>query len=95
MRRSVHTSVYDKNLDDHVTPSNVPDDVIQPQSDKYWAPNPYTGVFGPDSEQTSAAGRVRGFRSSSPVGTNGGGESVLEQKAFIRPLEDLEKPEHP
>ncbi|KAL9225089.1 hypothetical protein vseg_001053 [Gypsophila vaccaria] len=89
-RRSVHGSVYDKNIDDHVRPAVVPDHIIQLQSDKYWAPNPHTGVFGPAAEQNSGAGIERGFHTSA---ANGGSESVLEQKAFFRPQEDLDKPE--
>ncbi|KMT16739.1 hypothetical protein BVRB_3g050220 [Beta vulgaris subsp. vulgaris] len=88
-RRSLHASVYDKNVDDHVRPVVVPDDVIQLNSDKYWAPNPSTGVFGPAAEQ--GAGVDRGFHASP---SNSGNESVLEQKAFFRPLEDLDKPQH-
>ncbi|KAM1029827.1 hypothetical protein FF1_042205 [Malus domestica] len=90
LRRAAHTSIYDKNPDEQIRPSFVPDDVIPPQPDKYWAPNPHTGVFGPEAEHTSSAGREEG---SSPV--NGGeGSSVLEQKAWFRPtsIEDLEKP---
>ncbi|XAR52101.1 hypothetical protein NMG60_11020002 [Bertholletia excelsa] len=87
-RRAVHASVYDKNVDDQVHPSVVPDDVIQPESEKYWAPHPQTGVFGPATGQNPATGGNRGIPSS----VNGGEDSVLEQKAFFRPLEDLEKP---
>ncbi|KAA8533495.1 hypothetical protein F0562_031071 [Nyssa sinensis] len=85
-RRAVHVSVYDKNPDDQVRPTVVPDDIIQPQSDKYWEPHPKTGVFGPATEHNHSAGSERGLHA------NGGEESVLEQKAFFRPLEDLEKP---
>ncbi|XP_057462822.1 late embryogenesis abundant protein At5g17165-like [Actinidia eriantha] len=85
LRRAVHVSVYDKNVDDQVRPTVVPDHVIQPGSDKYWAPHPQTGVFGPATEHSQVAG---GELSSS----NGREDSVLEQKAFFRPLEDLEKP---
>lgn len=84
----MHGSVYDKNIEDHVRPVVVPDDVIQTNSDKFWAPNPSTGVFGPDAQQYTS-GPVK----TSP--SNGGNESVLEQKAFFRPLEDLDKPQHP
>lgn len=84
----MHVSVYDKNPEEHVQPSSVPDEVIQPQSDKYWAPHPQTGVFGPDSDNNPASSGERGFHSASP----GTVDSVLEQKAFFRPLEDLEKP---
>ncbi|KAK9095615.1 hypothetical protein Scep_027084 [Stephania cephalantha] len=82
-RKGVHTSVYDKNIDEQVCPSVVPDDVIEPESDKYWAPHPQTGVFGPASDPNNAA----------PASTSNrnGGETVLEQKAWFRPLEDVEK----
>ncbi|GMI78897.1 hypothetical protein like AT3G03150 [Hibiscus trionum] len=88
--RSAHSTAYDKNLDDQVHATVVPDDVIQPQSDKYWAPNPQTGVFGPAAEQLNAsAGGEQGIPS-------GGENSVLEEKAWFRPtsIEDLEKPHH-
>ncbi|RVW41702.1 Late embryogenesis abundant protein [Vitis vinifera] len=93
--RSAHFSIYDKNPDDQLPLGVVPDELIQPQSDKYWAPHPQTGVFGPAAEQnaaTAGAGSRDGGFFSSPV--NGGGESVLEEKAWFRPtsLEDLEKP---
>ncbi|XP_058206365.1 late embryogenesis abundant protein At5g17165-like [Rhododendron vialii] len=90
LRRAVHVSVYDKNFDDQVRPSIVPDDVIQPGSDKYWSPHPQTGVFGPAAEHSQVAGGERSFHLSAAA--NGGEDSVLEQKAFFRPLEDLEKP---
>ncbi|XWS58788.1 hypothetical protein CRYUN_Cryun08bG0063700 [Craigia yunnanensis] len=91
--RSAHASAYDKNLDDQVHPTVVPDDVIQPESDKYWAPHPQTGVFGPATELNASAGGEQGSRSSLD---NGGVNSVLEEKAWFRPtnIEDLEKP-HP
>ncbi|KAF3678320.1 putative coiled-coil domain-containing protein 12 isoform 1 [Capsicum annuum] len=84
-RRGVQTSVYDKNPEDHVRDTFVPDEVIEAPSDKYWAPHPQTGVFGPAA--TDSAGTERGFHSSP---TTAG--SILEQKTFFRPLEDLEKP---
>ncbi|OAY41712.1 late embryogenesis abundant protein At5g17165 [Manihot esculenta] len=94
VRRAAHTSIYDKNLDDHFHPSVVPDDVIQPQSEKYWAPHPQTGVFGPATEPQSAAGGESGFSTSTE---NSDPSSVLEEKAWFRPtsLEDLEKPNQP
>ncbi|CAN6564603.1 unnamed protein product [Malus baccata var. baccata] len=82
--RAAHTSIYDKNPDEQIRPSFVPDDVIPPQPDKYWAPNPHTGVLGPAGRQ---GGRF--------LPSDGGEESsVLEQKAWFRPtsIEDLEKP---
>ena len=51
--RSAHFSIYDKNPDDQLPPGVVPDELIQPQSDKYWAPHPQTGVFGPAAEQNA------------------------------------------
>ncbi|XVF06928.1 hypothetical protein REPUB_Repub06bG0093300 [Reevesia pubescens] len=91
--RIAHASTYDKNLDDHVHPTVVPDDVIQPESDKYWAPDPQTGVFGPATELKASADGEQGLRSSL---ANGGLNSVLEEKAWFRPtsIEDLEKPHH-
>ncbi|XP_009757404.1 late embryogenesis abundant protein At5g17165 [Nicotiana tabacum] len=89
-RRGVQTSVYDKNPEDHVRDSVVPDEVIEPQSEKYWGPHPQTGVFGPAA--TDSAGGERGFHSS--PATAAAAESILEQKAFFRPLEDLDKPQH-
>ncbi|PSS32270.1 J domain-containing protein [Actinidia chinensis var. chinensis] len=84
LRRAVNVSVYDKNVEDQVRPTMVPEDVIGSQPDKYWTPDPQTGVFGPAKLHNPGEGRA----SSS----NGGEDSVMEQKAFFRPLEDLEKP---
>ena len=87
-RRAAHTSVYDKNLDEQVRPSVVPDDVIQAQAaDKYWAPHPQTGVFGPATENPAADAGNRA--------ADGGHYSGVEEgKAWFRPtsLEDSEKP---
>ena len=92
-RRAAHSSAYDKNVDEQVRPAVVPDDVIEPQSDKYWEPHPETGVFGPATEHRASAGGERDFHSPA----NGPEESVLEEKAWFRPtsLEDLEKPLDP
>nr|GMC62834.1 late embryogenesis abundant protein At5g17165-like [Ipomoea batatas] len=85
-RRAMHVSVYDKNPEEHVHyPSIVPDEVIQNQSAKYWTPHPQTGVFGPPANHTLTA---------TDFHTVAAGHSVLELKAFFRPLEDLEKPPH-
>ncbi|EYU19730.1 hypothetical protein ABFS82_06G093500 [Erythranthe guttata] len=86
--RGVHVSVYDKNVEEHVHAGVVPDDLIRPQSEKYWSPHPQTGVFGPaaDHKLTTVSGDHCGLHMSA------GSDSVLEQKAFFRPLEDLDKP---
>ncbi|KAK4489823.1 hypothetical protein RD792_000467 [Penstemon davidsonii] len=91
LRRSVHGSVYEKNPEDLVQSTVVPDHVIHPlQPDQYWAPHPQTGVFGPAKDHNPASGGESGFHASASE------DSVLEQKAFFRPLEDLDKPEvHP
>ncbi|XAR71548.1 hypothetical protein NMG60_11017879 [Bertholletia excelsa] len=86
LRRAVHASAYDKNVDEQLRPTVVPDHIIGPQPDKYWAPHPQTGVFGPDKAHNPAVGA--GFRPA-----NGGEDSVLDQKAFFRSSEGLEKPE--
>ncbi|OVA18468.1 hypothetical protein BVC80_1833g148 [Macleaya cordata] len=95
IRRGAHFSVYDKNVDEQVRPTVVPDDVIQPQSDKYWGPHPQTGVFGPASEGSTGGGPTGTGDFNYPPRNGGGesGESVLEQKAWFRPLEDVEKPQ--
>ncbi|KAJ8771334.1 hypothetical protein K2173_026511 [Erythroxylum novogranatense] len=87
--RRLATSAYDKNVDDQVRPSAVPDDVIQPESEKYWAPHPQTGVFGPVTDHQAVAGGGSSLPKSAE-------ESVLEEKAWFRPtsLQDLEKPHH-
>ena len=84
-RRGIHVAAYEKNRDDLTHPSLVPEDVIHP-SDKFWGPHPQTGVFGPETEHTSAP-------DGEPNSANGV-DSVLEEKAFFRPtsIEDLEKP---
>ncbi|GAY35286.1 hypothetical protein CUMW_278260 [Citrus unshiu] len=69
-RRFGHTSAYDKNVDEQVRPSVVPDDVIEPQSEKYWEPNPQTGVFGPASPALRLA-RQRKVALHSPRLANG------------------------
>ncbi|XP_030469013.1 late embryogenesis abundant protein At5g17165-like [Syzygium oleosum] len=89
LRRATHSSVYDKNLEDQVTPSVVPDEVIEASSDKYWAPHPKTGVFGPATDLH--------LRAHGELPRPGNAESsVLEHTAWFRPtsLEDLEKPSH-
>ncbi|KAL8167515.1 hypothetical protein V2J09_009014 [Rumex salicifolius] len=93
-RRTMYTSVYDKNIDEHVRPAVVPDNVIHQESDKYWGPHPNTGVFGPLAEGAVGSGE-RGFHSyRARPSSSGGYESVLEEKAFFRPLEDLDIPQH-
>ncbi|CAH9070137.1 unnamed protein product [Cuscuta europaea] len=86
-RRAVHASAYDKNIEEHAQPSTVPDEIIEAQSDKYWAPHPQTGVFGPDTVNTASGGATAAGGDFAPP------DSVLEQKAFFRPLEGLEKPD--
>ncbi|WVZ86955.1 hypothetical protein U9M48_033666 [Paspalum notatum var. saurae] len=89
-RRAVHASAYDKNLEEQVRPAFVPDDVIggAGNPDKYWGPHPTTGVFGPaavdGAKQLAAAG--------APDAAANASGSVLDQKVWFRPLEDVEKP---
>ncbi|XP_022891137.1 late embryogenesis abundant protein At5g17165-like isoform X2 [Olea europaea var. sylvestris] len=87
--RGVHVSVYSKNVEENVVEENaqaaaVPDDVISPLSDEYWEPHPETGVFGPATDNDKSA------MGGEPLSANG--DSVLEKKAFFRPLEDLDVP---
>lgn len=84
----MHQSVYDKNVEDQVRPSLIPEEAItRAEPEKYWAPHPKTGVFGPADEKT-----LGGVSRSEPAAADG---SVLEEKTFFRPLENLEKPAHP
>lgn len=82
---SAHASAYDKNPDEVVRQAVVPDDAIQPHSDKYWSPHPTTGVFGPGEENAAAAAADP---AASPVDG-----SVLEETVWFRPLEDVDKPQ--
>ncbi|KAD4584244.1 hypothetical protein R6Q59_036913 [Mikania micrantha] len=84
---AVHVS-YDKNIDYQVRPSLVPEEAVtRTEPEKYWAPDPKTGVFGPTDDQNPG-----GASGSEPAARDG---SVLEEKTFFRPLENLEKPTHP
>ncbi|XP_054811678.1 late embryogenesis abundant protein At5g17165-like [Prosopis cineraria] len=99
LRRATYTSLYEKNLDDQVCPAVVPDYVIQAaHSDKYWAPHPQTGVFGPPTDHitATATATVGSHNRSTPAAADASAASVLEEKAWFRPtsLEDLEKPHH-
>uniref|UniRef100_A0A1J3GD60 Uncharacterized protein n=1 Tax=Noccaea caerulescens TaxID=107243 RepID=A0A1J3GD60_NOCCA len=85
--RNGHTSSYDKNVEEELQSSKVPDEMIKPDSDKYWSPHPQTGVFGPSSSSsTDTADENRGSQE----------DSVMEEKAWFRPtsLEDLDKTDH-
>ncbi|KAG7580473.1 hypothetical protein ISN44_As08g002630 [Arabidopsis suecica] len=84
-RRSGHSSAYDKNVEDELHASAVPDEVIKPDSDKYWSPHPKTGVFGPSTTEHSAASEGAGQDTA-----------VLEETAWFRPtsLEDSDKTHH-
>uniref|UniRef100_J3M102 Uncharacterized protein n=1 Tax=Oryza brachyantha TaxID=4533 RepID=J3M102_ORYBR len=88
-RRAVSASAYDKNVEDQVRPAVVPDDVIGSvgSPDKYWGPHPTTGVFGPAAVDAKAAAAGGGL-----AGGANGGATVLDQKVWFRPLEDVEKP---
>ncbi|KAK1306286.1 hypothetical protein QJS10_CPA10g01359 [Acorus calamus] len=86
--RETHASAYEKNVDEELRPTVVPDDVIKPKSDKYWGPHPKTGVFIPTGSNSG------GTTGSTAEGgsADGGAPSVLDQTAWFRPLEDVEKP---
>ncbi|KAJ3707068.1 hypothetical protein LUZ61_010773 [Rhynchospora tenuis] len=77
-RRNVHASSYDKNVEDHVRPTVVPNYVIDTNSDKYWGPHPKTGVFGP----AVGGGTTDQYQSTNST------SSVLDQKVWFRFSED-------
>lgn len=76
----MHASTYDKDIEEHVRPTIVPDEVIDANSNNYWGPNPNTGVFGPAHPNVSA--RATGQAGDT---TN----SVLDQKVWFRPSDDV------
>ncbi|KAH9307243.1 hypothetical protein KI387_035154, partial [Taxus chinensis] len=83
-RRFVHSSLYEKNEDEGVHLNRVPEDVIQPQTQKGWVPHPKTGVFGPAEEHSWTGGDHHDTHEKS-------GDSVLEQQAWFRSVEDVQK----
>lgn len=80
--RSGHSSAYDKNVEDELHASAVPDEVLKPDSDQYWSPHPQTGVFGPSTTDHSSTTEVARQDSA-----------VLEETAWFRPtsVEDTDK----
>ncbi|XP_004143665.1 late embryogenesis abundant protein At5g17165 [Cucumis sativus] len=87
--RSSHWSAYEKNQEDQIWPTMVPNHLISRDlSEDYWVPHPETGVFGPPKAHHNS--------STVPNDTSAGGNegSVLNLKAWFRHngLEDLEKP---
>jgi hypothetical protein len=87
----VHASSYDKNPEEQVRPAFVPDDVIggAGSPDKYWSPHPKTGVFGPAAVDTNQLGVAADAAAANAAAAGG---TVLDQKVWFRPLEDVEKP---
>ncbi|KAA0055104.1 uncharacterized protein E6C27_scaffold231G00300 [Cucumis melo var. makuwa] len=88
--RASHWSAYEKNQEDPIWPTMVPNDVIHHNlSDNYWVPHPQTGVFGPPKAHHDSST----LPNDTSAGGNEGG-SVLNLKAWFRHngLEDLEKP---
>ncbi|GLJ23786.1 hypothetical protein SUGI_0451310 [Cryptomeria japonica] len=83
-RFSIHSSVYEKNVDEGVDLTRVPEHVTVTTSQKWWAPHPKTGVFGPADEQNWAGG--------DPCHSHGKkAESSLDQQVWFRPLEDVQR----
>lgn len=76
----MHASTYDKDIEEHIRPTIVPDEVIDANSDKYWGPNPSTGVFGPANPTVGARPTDQAGESTS---------TVLDQKVWFRPSEDV------
>lgn len=84
MERWAHESSYDRNPDeDQIEARAVVDDLVKPKSDKYWGPNPKTGVFGP----TDTNGVVQSVGESSSSSS-----TTQDLQTWFRPQEDIEKP---
>ncbi|KAJ8467926.1 hypothetical protein OPV22_030478 [Ensete ventricosum] len=87
-KRGVHASSYDKNEDEPVGPTAVPDNVIDAKPDKhYWGPHPTTGVFGPAAETGASSAAAGGAKTAT-------GPSALDETVWYRPLEDVDKTPH-
>ncbi|KAH9311305.1 hypothetical protein KI387_026340 [Taxus chinensis] len=80
LRKFEHVSNYGKNEDEIGSVNKVADDAIQISAKKWWMPHPETGVFGPEEEKCVAKGDPQMD-----------GSSVLEQHAWFRPDEDVQK----
>ncbi|KAJ4773496.1 Hydrogen peroxide induced protein 1 [Rhynchospora pubera] len=89
LRKGVHTTTYDKNIDEAVVqPAVVPDHVIGDQPESYWGPHPHTGVFGP-------AGRFTRTTLTAGARKAANDPSVLDQTAWFRHVEGVDKPTTP
>ncbi|KAF3335939.1 putative splicing factor 3A subunit 1 [Carex littledalei] len=87
--RIVHTTTYDKNIDEVVVqPTVVPDHVIGNQPETYWGPHPHTGVFGPAGRTIRPIPKAGAHKAAN-------GPSVLDQEAWFRPVEGVDKPAPP
>lgn len=75
-RRRLHESAYEKQVE-YAVP--VPPRV---EDEQYWEPDPETGVFVPPDE----------LKSEEQAVTCTTDETVLDEKTFFRPQEDLELP---
>ncbi|XP_076920995.1 late embryogenesis abundant protein At5g17165-like [Bidens hawaiensis] len=80
-RRKLHDSLYEMEVEEEVEASPPVEDILH-EPEEYWEPDPDTGVFLPASEQNS----------EEPAVTCATEDTVLDEKAFFRPLEDLEPP---
>ncbi|MFS7935359.1 putative Late embryogenesis abundant protein [Helianthus anomalus] len=78
-RRKLHESAYEKEVEDEVPPV---EEMLHQPVEEYWEPDPDTGVFVPASEQNS----------EEPAVSCSTEETVLDEKVFFRPQEDLEAP---
>ncbi|KAK9069860.1 hypothetical protein SSX86_010256 [Deinandra increscens subsp. villosa] len=83
-RRKLHESAYEKEVEDEIDIDvEVPlvEEILH-KPEEYWEPDPETGVFVPASEQ----------KAEEPAVTCTTEETVLDEKTFFRPMEDLEPP---
>lgn len=83
-RKFVSESSYGKNEDQIGGVDKVPDDAMEPDSKKWWMPHPQTGVFGPAVNDGVTNGD---FQHTQNMDVS----SVLEQQAWFRPAEDVQK----
>nr|GEW61528.1 hypothetical protein [Tanacetum cinerariifolium] len=75
-------SAYEKEVEDEVDLEVSPVEEMTHKPEEYWEPDPDTGVFIPAGEQNS----------EDPAVTCTTEETILDEKVFIRPQEDIEPP---
>jgi Late embryogenesis abundant protein len=94
-RDSIQEALNEKPIEQHennvktVAPV-LPDEVIESETENFWAPDPETGVFTPAEESEIDVSNSP----SGPPPPTGNGTAILDQKVWVREgeLEEVERP---